>query len=645
MLEKILRFSIRRRWAVLALTLAASALGAYSFTRLPIDAVPDITNVQVQINTDAGGYSPVEVEQRVTFPVETAVAGLPHLDHTRSISRYGLSQVTVVFEDGTDIYFARQILTERLQEARGALPEGLTPELGPVSTGLGEIYMYTVDAARGARRPDGRPYTSTDLRTIQDWTVRPQLRNVPGVAEVNTIGGFEKQYHVTPDPDRLLAYGLTFQDVIGALEANNQDVGAGYVEQAGSQLLVRTPGQVAGPEEVGRLVVRTADGVPVHISDVATVAEGEELRTGAATMDGREVVMGTVFMLMGENSRTVARRVDEAIEAARASLPDGVTIRTVYDRTTLVDKTIATVETNLVEGALLVVVVLFLFLGNVRAALITASVIPLSMLLTATGMVRAGVSANLMSLGALDFGLIVDGAVIIVENCVKRLAEARHRLGRDLDLKERLGVVFDATTEVRKATLFGEAIIMIVYVPILALTGIEGKMFTPMALTVIFALGAAFVLSLTFVPAAVALFVRAPKEEQENGVMRWAERAYTPALRYALANRPVVVTAAVALVVLSGLLTTRMGTAFIPSLDEGDVALHALRIPGTSLTQAVAMQAELEATIRREVPEVAFVFAKMGTAEVATDPMPPSVADNFVIMRPRSEWPDPRLPK
>ena len=630
---------------VLALTLGAAAVGVYNFTRLPIDAVPDITNVQVQINTEAAGYSPLEVEQRITFPVETAVAGLPGLDYTRSISRYGLSQVTVVFEDGTDIYFARQLLAERLQGVRDQIPGGLSPEMGPVATGLGEVYMYTVEAEPGATKPDGTRYTPTDLRTLQDWVLRPQLVNVPGVAEVNTIGGYEKQYHVTPDPEALLAYGLTFRDVIDALEANNANVGAGFVERGGEQLLVRTPGQVSGPAEIRRVSLVTDDGVPVRVADVAAVGEGRELRTGAATMNGEEVVLGTAFMRLGENSRVVAQRVDAALMEAARSLPEGVVVRTVYDRTKLVDATIHTVETNLVEGALLVIAVLFLFLGNLRAALITAAVIPLSMLLTVTGMVESRISANLMSLGALDFGLIVDGAVIIVENCVKRLAEARHRLGRALDLKERLSVVFDASKEVRKATMFGELIIMVVYVPILFLTGVEGKMFTPMALTVIFALGAAFVLSLTFVPAAVALFVRAPKEEKENRLMGWAERAYRPTLRYALANRPVVLTGAAVLVVLAGLLAGRMGTTFMPQLDEGDVALHALRITGTSLTQSVAMQAELEAAIQREVPEAAFVFAKIGTPEVATDPMPPNVADNFVIMKPREEWPDPGLPK
>jgi cobalt-zinc-cadmium resistance protein CzcA len=645
MLERLLQFSIRRRWAVLAATLIASGLGVYNLTRLPIDAVPDITNVQVQINTEAPGYSPLEVEQRITFPVETAVAGLPRLDYTRSISRYGLSQVTVVFEDGTDIWFARQLLSERLQTARDQIPGGLTPRMGPVATGLGEIYMYVIQAEPGAARPDGMPYTPTDLRTLQDWVIRPQLRSVPGVAEVNTVGGYEKQYHVTPDPDRLLAYGLTFRSVVEAVEANNANVGAGYVERAGQQLLVRAPGQVGGPAEIRHIVLSSDDGVPVRLSAVAGVGEGRELRTGAATMNGQEVVLGTAFMLMGENSRAVARRVDLALSEAARSLPEGVKVHTVYDRTLLVDKTIRTVEKNLFEGALLVIAVLFLFLGNLRAAFITAAVIPISMLITVTGMVENRISANLMSLGALDFGLIVDGAVIVVENCVRRLAAARRELERPLTLKERLGVVFDASKEVRRATLFGELIIMVVYLPILFLTGIEGKMFSPMALTVMLALAAAFVLSLTFVPAAVALFVRPPEVEKKNRLLSLAERAYRPVLQYALANRPVILSGAAVLVALSILLAGRMGQTFMPQLDEGDVALHALRIPGTSLTQAVTMQTELEAAIRRDVPESEFVFAKIGTPEVATDPMPPNLADNFVILKPRDQWEDPRLPK
>ena len=645
LLESLLRFSIRRRWLVLAVTLAVAAVGVWSALRLPIDAVPDITNVQVQINTEAPGFSPLEAEQRITFPVETAVAGLPDLQFTRSVSRYGLSQVTVVFEDGTDIYFARQLIAERIQSLQSTLPAGLEPTMGPVTTGLGEIYMYTVEAEAGARTEDGAAYTPTDLRTIQDWTVRPQLRNVPGVADVNTIGGFEKQFHVQPDPDRLLAYGLTMGDVVRALGANNQNVGAGYVERSGEQLLVRTPGQLAGIEDIGDVVLDTRDGgAAVRIRDVATVGLGEELRTGAASQNGEEVVLGTVFMLTGENSRAVSTRVDERLQEIQASLPEGVVATAVYNRTTLVDKTISTVEKNLVEGALLVVVVLFLFLGNFRAALLTALVIPLSMLMTMTGMVQGKVSANLMSLGALDFGIIVDGAVIIVENCIRRLAEAQHRLGRVLTRDERFEVVFSASKEVRKATLFGELIIIIVYLPILTLTGVEGKMFTPMAITVILALVAAMILSVTFVPAAIATFVTGRVSEKENPIMRWAERLYRPSLRYALANRAVVLTAAVALVALAGLIGSRMGSEFIPSLDEGDIALHALRIPGTSLTQAIEMQAELEARLR-EMPQVERVFAKTGTAEIATDPMPPSVTDNFVMMRPREEWPDPDMTK
>jgi cobalt-zinc-cadmium resistance protein CzcA len=645
MLERILRISILQRWAVLALTLAVAGLGLWNYTRLPIDAVPDITNVQVQINTEAPGFSPLEAEQRITFLIETAVAGLPRLDYTRSLSRYGLSQVTVIFEEGTDIFFARQQLTERLQGIRGQLPPSLEPTLGPVATGLGEIYMYTVEAEPGAHKPDGTAYTPTDLRTFQDWVIRPQLRNVPGVAEVNTIGGFERQYHVTPDPARLVGFGLTFEDVIEALERNNANMGAGYVEQRGEQYLVRTPGQVATPEDLRNILLLSQDGVPVRISEVAEVAEGEELRTGAATENGQEIVLGTVFMLVGENSRTVARRVDERLREAVRALPEGVTVRTIYDRTHLVDATIGTVSRNLAEGALLVIVVLFLFLGNFRAALITALIIPLSMLMTITGMVQNHVSANLMSLGALDFGILVDGAVVVVENCIRRLALEQHRLGRLLARRERLDMVFEAAREPRQAILFGQIIIIIVYLPVFALTGIEGKMFTPMAVTVVMALLGAMLLSFTFIPAAVALWVNGPVSEKEGGLMRGAQRLYEPTLHWALRNRPVVATAALVAVVLGGLLTTRMGREFVPSLDEGDIALHALRIPGTGLSQAIQMQTELERRLQHEFPEVERVFAKIGTAEIATDPMPPSVSDNFVILKPRSQWPDPRLPK
>lgn len=645
MLEKLLQFSIRHRWFVLLATLGLAALGVFNFQRLPIDAVPDITNVQVQINTEAPGYSPLEAEQRVTFTVETAMAGLPRLDYTRSLSRYGLSQVTVVFKDGTDIYFARQLIAERLQSLRTQLPTGLDPTMGPVSTGLGEIFMFTVEPEFATtRKPDGTAYTPTDLRELQDWVVRPQLRNLKGVTEVNTIGGFVKQFHVTPHPDRLIAHGLTLRDLMEALARNNTNVGAGYIERAGEQYLIRVPGQVTNLTEIGALVVAQRSGQPIRVRDVAEVILGEELRTGAATENGREVVLGTVFMLIGENSREVSTRVAQKLVDVNRSLPPGVVATAVYDRTNLVDRTIATVRSNLVEGAMLVIVILFLFLGNFRAALITAAVIPLSMLFTITGMVTNKVSGNLMSLGALDFGLIVDGAVIIIENCLRRFGGEQHRLGRLLTKPERLALAFEATKEVRGATLFGELIIAIVYVPIFALTGVEGKMFHPMAFTVVSALLGAMLLSVTFVPAAVAIFITGKVSHQDNLAIRGAKALYRPTLRFIMTIRPAVALAAVVLVGLAGLTATRLGSEFIPSLDEGDIALHALRIPGTSLTQAVAMQRELEDRLK-QFPEVDRIVAKMGTAEVATDPMPPSVADTYIILKPRASWPDPRRTK
>ena len=644
MLDRIIALSIRFRWIVLALVLASSILGVWSFQRLPIDATPDITNVQVQINTEAPGFSPLEAEQRITFPIETAIAGLPGLEYTRSVSRYGLSQVTVIFKDGTDIYFARQLVNERLQAARAQLPTSLTPELGPISTGLGEIFMYTVEAKPGARRPDGKAYTPEDLRTLQDWVIRPQLRNTPGVTEVNTIGGFERQYHVTPWPERLSAYGLTMADVTDALAKNNSNVGAGYIERYGEQYLVRVPGQASGVEDLRGTIIVNRNGAPIRIGDVADVGLGEELRTGAATENGKEVVLGTVFMLVGENSRTVARAAALRLEQAGKALPAGVTATAVYDRTELVDRAIATVEKNLVEGALLVIVVLFLLLGNIRAALITAAIIPFAMLLTITGMVQSRVSGNLMSLGALDFGLIVDGAVIIVENCLRRFGEAQHRLGRLLSRDERFALTASATGEVIKPSLFGVLIITLVYVPIFALTGVEGKMFHPMAITVVIALTAALVLSLTFVPAAVATFVTGKVEETESRLMRGARRLYEPALAMALRLRVAFVASAVVLVVIAGFAASRMGSEFVPNLDEGDIAMHALRIPGTSLSQAIRMQTALEARIK-QMPEVERVVAKIGTAEVATDPMPPSVADTFIMLKDRKDWPDPRKPR
>jgi cobalt-zinc-cadmium resistance protein CzcA len=644
MLARIIGFSIRQRWFVLAVVALLCALGVYSATKLPIDAVPDITNVQVQINTEAEGFSPLEAEQRITFPIETAISGIPKLAYTRSISRYGLSQVTVVFEDGTDTYFARQLVNERIQSAKSQLPPGIEPQLGPLATGLGEIFMYAVEPKPGARKPDGSEYTPSDLRTLSDWVVRPQMRTIPGVAEVNTIGGYARQYHVTPNPQQLASLKLSLTDIVEALEANNANKGAGYVERAGEQILIRVPGQAKDEADLSQIIVATRGGVPIRIGDVAEVVIGSELRTGAATENGKEIVLGTIFMLTGENPRVVAQAAAERLEQATKSLPAGVVAHPLYDRTELVDRTIATVEKNLAEGALLVVVVLFLLLGNIRAALITAAVIPVAMLMTLTGMVQTRTSANLMSLGALDFGLIVDGAVIIVENCLRRLGEAQHRLGRLLDRDERFGLVASASAEVMKPSIFGVIIITVVYLPIFALTGIEGKTFHPMAITVVMALTAALILALTLVPAAIAQFVTGRLEEKENRVMSWLNRQYAPLLDATMKRGKLIIGGAVALVLLAGVGATRLGSEFIPNLDEGDIAMHALRIPGTSLSQAIDMQRALEERIRK-FPEVERVFAKIGTADVATDPMPPSVADNFIMLKDRKDWPDPRKPR
>ncbi len=641
MINAIVRLSIERRYLIMGLMLAVIGIGTWSYQHLPIDAVPDITNVQVQINTEAPGYSPLEAEQRITFPVETALYGLPALDYTRSLSRYGLSQVTVVFEEGTDIYHARNLIDERLSAIKGALPPGLEPEMGPIATGLGEIFVYTVEALPDATQEDNQPWDAMALREVQDWIIKPQLAQVSGVVEINTIGGFDKQYHVRPDPKRLLEMGVTMKDVAEALRNNNNNRGAGYIERNGQQLLVRSPGQLATITEIENVVVGLIGNAPVTINDVADVAIGKELRTGAATRDGRETVMGTAMMLVGENSRVVAQNLAQKLEDIKASLPDGIKVEAVYDRTSLVDLTIATVQKNLLEGALLVVVVLFLLLGNIRAALITAAVIPLSMLATITGMVRTGVSANLMSLGALDFGLIVDGAVIIVENCIRRLSESQHQNGKPLELRERLNLVYEATGEVIRPSLFGVAIITVVYIPIFTLTGVEGKMFQPMAATVVMALLAAMVLSLTFVPAAVAIFMNGEISEKESRIIVASKSLYRPVLEAALRARWMVVSGASVLVVLCVWLMTTLGSEFIPQLDEGDIALHALRIPGTGLEQAIDMQEILEQRLKT-FPEVDKVYAKIGTPEVATDPMPPSVADNFVILKPRDEWPDPR---
>jgi len=644
MLDTIVRFSIEKRYLMLSLILVLLGLGIWSYQRLPIDAVPDITNVQVQINTEAPGYSPLESEQRITFPVETALYGLSDLDYTRSISRYGLSQVTVVFKEGTDIYHARNLIDERLAAIKSALPEGLEPSMGPVATGLGEIFTYSVAALPGAVQENGAPYDAFALREIQDWIIKPQMAQVPGVVEINTMGGFDKQYQVQPDPQRLLELGVSFSDLAAALRANNSNRGAGYIERNGQQILVRSPGQLANIEDIEQVVVSRHGSAPVMVKDVADVVIGKELRTGAASRDGEETVIGTAMMLVGENPRTVARDLLQKLEDVKVSLPDGVQVEAVYDRTVLVNKTLATVQKNLLEGALLVIAVLFLLLGNMRAAFITAAVIPLSMLATMAGMVKTGVSANLMSLGALDFGLIVDGAVIIVENCIRRLSESQREGGSILPLKERLYLVFQATAEVIRPSLFGVAIITVVYIPIFSLTGTEGKMFHPMAATVVMALLSAMAFSLTLVPAAVAVLMRGRISEKESPIISGSKALYRPLLSAALKLRWLVLSLATALVVCCGWLLTTLGSEFIPQLDEGDIALHSLRIPGTGLEQSIEMQALLEQRIK-DFPEVETVFAKIGTPEIATDPMPPNVADNFVMLKPRDQWPDPERTK
>lgn len=642
MFERIIQFAIEQRIVVLLAVLLMAAVGIGSYQKLPIDAVPDITNVQVQVNASMPGYSPLETEQRITYPVEVAMAGLPGLEQTRSTSRSGLSQVTVIFKEGTDLYFARQLVNERLQVAREQLPEGVEASMGPISTGLGEIFFWTVEAEPGARKEDGTPYTPTDLRVIQDWVIAPQLRNVPGVAEINTIGGFAKLYQIAPDPKRLAAYNLTLSDLMTALDRNNANVGAGYIERNGQQLLIRAPGQVKSIEDIANIVINTVDGTPIRVSNVASVDIGRELRTGAATENGREVVLGTVFMLVGENSRTVSRVVAEKLAEINRSLPQGVTAVTVYDRTNLVDKAVATVKKNLIEGALLVIAILFLFLGNIRAALITAMVIPLAMLFTFTGMFTNKVSANLMSLGALDFGIIVDGAVVIVENAIRRLAHAQQHHGRMLTRSERLHEVFAAAKEARRALIFGQLIIMVVYLPIFALSGVAGKMFHPMAFTVVIALLGAMILSVTFVPAAIALFVTGKVKEEENFVMRGARRGYEPVLRWVMSHRSLAFGLAFLSVLVSGLVASRMGSEFIPSLSEGDFAQQAMRVPDASLTQSVEMQKTLEKTLLAQVPEIERVFARTGTAEIASDVMPPNISDAYLMLKPKEQWPDPK---
>ncbi|MFK7871782.1 MAG: efflux RND transporter permease subunit [Oligoflexales bacterium] len=637
-MEKILHFAVEKRWLVLSSIPLILFIGLYQSQNLTINAVPDISNIQVQINSEAIGYSPLEVEQRITFPIETAMAGIPHRKYTRSLSRYGLSQVTIIFDETTDIYFARQLVSERLLRVKEQIPDHITPTLGPISTGLGEVFSWVIQVDDNAKKNDNTPYSLQDLREIQDWIIKPQMVNVVGVTEINTIGGSERKYQVSPDPQKMLAYNVTLQDIMIAITNNNNNLGAGYIEKNGEQYLVRSPGQLSTLEDIRNLSVKSFQGTPIYLSNVSTVHYGQEQQTGSATYNGKESVIGTVFMLTGENSMKVAKDSSEQLKKINHSLPPGVQATEIYNRTSLIEKTISTVRKNLLEGAFLVIFILFIFLGNLRAALITAAVIPLSMLMTTTGMATQRISGNLMSLGAIDFGLIVDGAVIIVENCISRLNMAQQKSTSDLTLRERLDTVFSATKEVRSATMFGEMIITIVYFPILTLSGIEGKMFYPMAITVIIALISAMLLSVTFVPAAIACFLRPSKNNHHNSkVINTIINKYKQVLISSLHESKKVISFSCGIFLMALIIACKMGTEFIPQLGEGDIALHALRIPGTSLTQSTKMQTYLEKKIL-EIPEVQHVFSKIGTSEVASDPMPPNVADTFVILKPKSSW-------
>ena len=640
MLNIITAFAVQRRWLIISLTILMACYGLYNAKHLPIDAVPDITNVQVQINSEAMGYSPLETEQRITYFVENAMAGLPKLDYTRSLSRYGLSQVTVIFEDGTDIYWARQQINQRIQAIRNTLPTGIEPVMGPIASGLGEIFTYVVKADEQARTSDGKPYTIEDLRTIQDWIIRPQLVKVPGITEINSIGGYEREFQISPIAGKLLAYKINLSDIVNSLNRNNQNVGAGFIERLGEQWLVRTPGQLSNISDIENIIVAKRDDAPVRLKHIANVGYGKQLRTGTATFNGQETVLGTAFMLLGENSRTVSQSVSKALIEINKSLPDGIVAESVYNRTTLVNKTLNTVKENLFEGAVLVILILFLLLGHIKAALIVALIIPLSMLFAITGMSHNKVSGNLMSLGAIDFGLIVDGAVIVVENCLRRLALYQKRLGRQLTLEERLSEVIKSTQEVINPAVFGMLIIMLVYLPIFALTGIEKKMFHPMAFTVIAALMGALFLSITFVPALIAILFTGSISEKPNLLFNSLKKFYESTLRHTLNNSLGLMIITVFLVGFCVFQSFRLGSEFLPKLNEHDIAMHAMRIPGTGIEQSTQMQKTLESVIAN-IPEVKHVFSKIGTPEIATDPMPPNVADTFIILKETDFWPNP----
>lgn len=630
-MKRLIGFVLAQRMLVVAFTALIVGVGVWSAMNLPIDAVPDVTNVQVQINTNAEALSPMEVERQITLPVELAMFGLPELEEMRSISKFGLSQVTVVFKEGTDLYFARQQVQERLQAAREEIPEGLgTPEMGPISTGLGEIFQYSVEPADSL---GAREFNATELRTLQDWVVAPQLRTVPGVAEVNSFGGLEKQYQVLVRPEALVQFDLTLDQVLNAIAANNQNAGGGYIVRGAEQLVIRGVGQVQDLEQIQNIVVTSREGTPVRVSDIADVVIGSTIRQGAVTKDGRgEVVTGIVMMRMGSNSRVVVNSVKERFEAAKRSLPKGVTLKTFYDRTDLVNRTIKTVEKNLLEGALLVVVVLFLLLGNFRAALIVAAAIPLSMMFALSAMVKVGIAGSLMSLGAIDFGLVVDGSVVMVENAMRRL-------GHRKEGESFLHTVLDACSEVARPILFGVGIIIVVYLPILSLQGVEGKLFKPMALTVVFALVGSLILTFVLTPVLISFFMRGKIEEKDVWVVRHAKRIYGPALEWTLGHgRRVLAGSAVAVVVAIGAIPL-LGSEFIPRLDEGSFALQVMRLPSVSLEESVRQTTQMEAVLRERFPnEISDVVSKTGRAEIATDPMGVNISDIFVMLYPENKW-------
>ncbi len=666
MIGRIVTLSVEKRWLVLLLTIAAALLGIGALRQLPIDAVPDITNNQVQINVVAPALSPDQIEKQVAFTVETALAGIPGLEYTRSLSRNGFAQITAVFGEKTDIYFARAQVAERLRTAEEDLPEGVNPEMGPIATGLGDIFMWTVEYREldqvhhrngepGLQRdasyitPEGDHLVSdadkaTYLRTVQDWIVTPQLKSTAGLAGVDSLGGYTKEYLVVPDIQRMAAMRLTLQDLTTALQRSNTSAGAGVVNRNGEGLAVRSDGRVRNADELARTVVATRESVPILLNQIATVRTGQALRMGSASENGHEVVVGTAVMRIGENSRTVSTAVAERLTQIGRSLPVDVVVKPVMNRTELVNSTIATVARNLAEGAVLVIVVLFALLGNFRAALIAACVIPITMLLTSIGMLEAGVSANLMSLGALDFGLIVDGAVIIVENALRRLGEAQH--GRDdvLTIEQRLGIVAASAREMIRPSVYGQAIIILVYAPLLTFTGVEGKMFEPMALTVIIALVFAFILSLTFIPAAIAIWLSKRVEEKESRVVTFLRQRYEPGLDAAMRRPTLTIGVAIGALALAGAAFTTLGQEFLPQLDEGNILVQAVRIPGTSVDQSQVMQFQVEKALAK-APEVRFAFSRTGTSEIASDPMPPNATDTFVILKPKKEWPDPGLSK